>query len=438
MFRHHTHTLRRRFALAVLAGLLGGIAPLAAGTAPVAASSASAPTAPGMPALGAKGPMVVALEKAIMSNGFTLPGGSTGIFDKRLLTVLRTFQRVVGLRVTGVVDAPTAKVLKLSAAPAAGPAKPGTPSFPLTAATLPAPGSRGSQVVHVQRALISRGYKILGGADGIYGSATRAAVSRFQTAKKLAVTGRVDLATARALGLVAPAPAPAKPALPSTLPWNKLPVVGQRGDAVKVLQNALIAAKIPLTGGADGIFGSATTNAIRAYQAAKKLEVTGRVDLRTAIALGITKGPSVVLDVFPVQGRCSFSNTWQAPRSEGRRHEGVDIIAPLNNLIYAVKDGTITRVYSEATDRRAGNGVRLTTDDGTYFFYAHFSRLATGIRVGTKVKAGQIIGYNGSTGASSTPHLHFEIHPLGGAAVDPTPYVAAVNACHITTPRPQP
>jgi murein DD-endopeptidase MepM/ murein hydrolase activator NlpD len=381
--------------------------------------------------------MVVALEKAIMGNGFTLPGGSTGVFDKRLLTVLKTFQRVVGLRVTGVVDAPTAKVLKLSAAPATTSA-PSAPTYPLTPTTLPAPGSRGNTVVHVQRALISRGFKILGGADGIYGSATRAAVSRFQSSKKLSVTGRVDVATARALGLVAPAPAPTKPALPSTIPWNALPVIGQRGDAVKVLQNALIAAKIPLVGGADGIFGTATANAIRAFQAAKKLDVNGRLDLRTAIALGITKGPSVVLDVFPVQGRCSFSNTWQAPRSNGRVHEGVDIIAPLNNLVYAVKDGTITRLYSEATDRLAGNGVRLTTDDGTYFFYAHFSRIATGIRVGTKVKAGQVIGYIGSTGASSGPHLHFEVHPLGGAAVDPTPYVAAVNACHVTAPRPQP
>ena len=438
MFRSHTHTLHRRLAVAVLAGLLGGIAPLAVVAGPATASSASVPTAPGMPAFGAKGAMVVALEKAIMGNGFTLPGGSTGVFDKRLLTVLKTFQRVVGLRVTGVVDAPTAKVLKLSPAPVAAPAKPGTPQFPLTATTLPAPGTRGSAVVHVQRALISRGYAILGGADGIYGSATRTAIQRFQTAKKLASTGRVDVATARALGLVAPAAAPAKPALPSTLPWNNLPVVGQRGDAVKVLQNALLAAKIPVFGGADGIFGSATTNAIRTFQTSKNLDVTGRLDLRTAIALGITKGPSVVLDVFPVQGRCSFSNTWQAPRSGGRRHEGVDIIAPLNNLVYAVKDGTITRLYSEATDRLAGNGVRLTTDDGTYFFYAHFSRIADGIRVGTKVKAGQVIGYIGSTGASSGPHLHFEVHPFGGAPVDPTPYVAAVNACDVTKPRPQP
>ena len=433
----HTHTLRRRLAVALFASLLGGLTPMSALAGPVAASSAAVPTAPGMPTLGATGPMVVALEKAIMGNGFTLPGGSTGVFDKRLLTVLKTFQRVVGLRVTGVVDAPTAKVLKLSAAPATTSA-PSAPTYPLTPTTLPAPGSRGNTVVHVQRALISRGFKILGGADGIYGSATRAAVSRFQSSKKLSVTGRVDVATARALGLVAPAPAPTKPALPSTIPWNALPVIGQRGDAVKVLQNALIAAKIPLVGGADGIFGTATANAIRAFQAAKKLDVNGRLDLRTAIALGITKGPSVVLDVFPVQGRCSFSNTWQAPRSNGRVHEGVDIIAPLNNLVYAVKDGTITRLYSEATDRLAGNGVRLTTDDGTYFFYAHFSRIATGIRVGTKVKAGQVIGYIGSTGASSGPHLHFEVHPLGGAAVDPTPYVAAVNACHVTAPRPQP
>jgi murein DD-endopeptidase MepM/ murein hydrolase activator NlpD len=65
-------------------------------------------------------------------------------------------------------------------------------------------------------------------------------------------------------------------------------------------------------------------------------------------------------------------------------------------------------------------------------------RLADGITVGTKVKAGQVVGYNGKTGGTNTPHLHFEIHPFGAAAVDPTAAVDAVNACGVTAPLPVP
>ena len=56
--------------------------------------------------------------------------------------------------------------------------------------------------------------------------------------------------------------------------------------------------------------------------------------------------------------------------------------------------------------------------DGTYFFYAHMERLADGIELGVPVKAGQVIGYVGSTGYSTGPHLHFEIH-IGGKPYDP-------------------
>ena len=115
----------------------------------------------------------------------------------------------------------------------------------------------------------------------------------------------------------------------------------------------------------------------------------------------------------------------------------VDVLA--EHLIpAAVADGTITKVYSVANDKLAGNGVRLTTANGTYFFYGHFKSVAEGITVGTKVKAGQVIGYNGKTGGTNTPHLHFEVHPLGGEAIDPTDIVAAVDACSVTTPRPAP
>ena len=90
------------------------------------------------------------------------------------------------------------------------------------------------------------------------------------------------------------------------------------------------------------------------------------------------------------------------------------------------------------TNQLTGNGLILRMADGTYFFYAHLLDFAPGIGLGTPVKAGQIIGYVGTTGNSGVPHLHFEVHPKGGAAVNPYPLVKAINGCGTTTPPPQP
>jgi Peptidase family M23/LysM domain len=141
---------------------------------------------------------------------------------------------------------------------------------------------------------------------------------------------------------------------------------------------------------------------------------------------------------FPVQGPCFFVDTWGAPRSGGRKHEGVDIIAHQGLWVYAATAGTLTKQYIDAPGRLSGNGWRLTAADGTYFFYGHLSTFAAGLSVGSKVATGQIIGQVGSTGSSSTPHLHFEVHPGGGAAVNPTPVVKAVDGCKITTVPTQP
>ena len=178
------------------------------------------------------------------------------------------------------------------------------------------------------------------------------------------------------------------------------------------------------------------------FQRHAGLQVTGVVNQATADALGISATPIPVdspvaaasIDVFPVQGRCGYADTWHAPRSGGRVHLGVDIIAARGNLVYAVAEGTITKVYYDRPGSLSGNGVRLTTDDGTYFFYAHFDTIAEGISPGVRVQAGQVVGTIGATGNTSTPHLHFEIHPGGGTAVNPYPIVKAVDACEITEP----
>ena len=86
----------------------------------------------------------------------------------------------------------------------------------------------------------------------------------------------------------------------------------------------------------------------------------------------------------------------------------------------------------------AGNGVQLTTADGTYYFYAHMTGINTGIAVGVPVKAGQILGTIGATGDTNTNHLHFEVHPKGGTAINSYPLLKAINACNVTDPLPQP
>lgn len=458
---HNHKTFISKVAITALISVVGAsalpaLSAQAATTAVV--SSAPARTAPGQPKFGESGPAVVAVQNAILRNGFTLRGGATGKFDARTRSVLRTFQRVVGLKVTGVVDAPTARALKLSATPQSEPSSPVPVATAVAAPVssgpfitrLPKRGSGSKSVVIVQKALIAAGVPVAGGADGIFGAATARAISSFQKAQGIKATGLLDQQTAIALGVMAPpvavavAPAPAStPATAanslstSTAHVTALPQRGHRSNDVVIVQSALIAAGIVVKGGADGIFGGATAVAISQFQKQHGFAATGRLDERTALKLGVIAPPAVQLAVFPVQGPCSFSNTWHAPRGD-RKHLGVDIIAKEGNLIYAVADGTITRVYNAATSTLAGNGVRLTTADGTYFFYGHFQRVADGITVGTQVKAGQVIGYNGKTGNTSTPHLHFEIHPQGGPAIDPTSAVAAVNACHITDPLPIP
>ena len=419
----------------------------------------TAKTAPGQPKFGDKGAHVAAVQAAIIRNGFTLKGGVTGVFDKNTLRALKSFQKVVGLRASGVVDAPTAKVLKVSAdattttiAPVTTTVAPTTtlPAvvYPLTVDTLPVRGAKGASVLAVQKALVIAGISVKGGVDGMFGSGTTSSLAAFQGAKGLPATGLLDASTASALGLVAPvaapAPAPAPVATVSAAAATtsaiagKLPARGDKSDNVRSLQKALIASNIEVKGGADGVFGIATTVALQKYQTANGLQVTGTLTTPTAIKLGLVAAPTISISVFPVQGVCSYENTWHAPRGTNRIHLGVDIIAKEGNLLYAVADGTITKMYSTATDKLAGNGVRLTRADGTYFFYGHMQRVADGIGIGVKVKAGQVLGYLGKTGGTTTPHLHLEVHPFGGEAIDPTPIVAAVDACSVTTPLPVP
>jgi murein DD-endopeptidase MepM/ murein hydrolase activator NlpD len=105
----------------------------------------------------------------------------------------------------------------------------------------------------------------------------------------------------------------------------------------------------------------------------------------------------------------------------------VDIGAPEGTPLQAVVSGRVIQIYRNQA--LAGNGIKIATADGTYFFYAHLAGFAPGMAVGVPVTVGQVIGYMGHTGNAGITHLHFEVHPRGGAAVNPYPIVKAVGAC---------
>ncbi len=98
-----------------------------------------------------------------------------------------------------------------------------------------------------------------------------------------------------------------------------------------------------------------------------------------------------------------------------RPHYGVDYAAPTGTPIRAVGDGTIMLA---ARSGGAGNTIKLKHNETYITAYKHLSRFAQGIRANVKVKQGQTIGYVGSTGLSSGPHLHFEFY-VNGKYVDP-------------------
>jgi peptidoglycan LD-endopeptidase LytH len=124
----------------------------------------------------------------------------------------------------------------------------------------------------------------------------------------------------------------------------------------------------------------------------------------------------------PVSKPFSFVDSWGAPRSGGRAHKGTDIMNPMGNRVHAIVDGVVSRqTYSSL----GGMSLYLRGDDGNEYYYAHLSKYAS--RTGQRVKAGELIAYNGATGnaAWSGPHVHFEVHPGAGAPVNPYPYVKA-------------
>lgn len=125
-----------------------------------------------------------------------------------------------------------------------------------------------------------------------------------------------------------------------------------------------------------------------------------------------SRAPSVVK---PAEGTFTsgYGMRW------GSLHAGLDIAGPIGTPILAAMDGT---VIDSGPASGYGNWIRIQHDDGAISVYGHMSTL--NVSVGERVTAGQQIAGMGNEGFSTGSHLHFQLHPGGGGAIDPQPWFA--------------
>jgi hypothetical protein len=170
------------------------------------------------------------------------------------------------------------------------------------------------------------------------------------------------------------------------------------------------------------ILGQATATFGGARTTARLLALLGKLD-----AKGIPDVPLIISveRPFPVAGLAYWADDWHAYRCcpKPHLHQGVDMMAAGGTPLIAVANGVITNKINDPL--WSGLAISITDGAGTRYFYAHLSAFAPGIQLGQRVQMGQVIGYVGNTGdaAGGPTHLHFEVHPYGGAAVPPKPYV---------------
>jgi len=156
------------------------------------------------------------------------------------------------------------------------------------------------------------------------------------------------------------------------------------------------------------------------------LKLQKKLGVATAPVAATTAGASAPSGVAkggmycPVGGPTSFVDSYGAPRSGGRAHEGVDMMAAYGTPEVAIVSGTITYAgYSSL----GGNVMYFSGDDGNLYVYVHSATQESS----GHFEAGEQIGTVGDTGnAAGNPHLHFEYHPGGGGSVNPTPLVASL------------
>ncbi|MGQ0697704.1 MAG: M23 family metallopeptidase [Panacagrimonas sp.] len=150
-----------------------------------------------------------------------------------------------------------------------------------------------------------------------------------------------------------------------------------------------------------------------------------------ALRLALRDAPAAL--PVPVAGVVTraLRDTWGAARSEGRRHQGIDIFAPRGREVVASIEGLVWRT---GENRLGGIVVWVMGPGRQLHYYAHLDRIGP-VSPGQRVHAGQVLGYVGTSGNArgTPPHLHYGIYtPMG--AINPYPLLSAGPA----SPEPRP
>jgi murein DD-endopeptidase MepM/ murein hydrolase activator NlpD len=149
--------------------------------------------------------------------------------------------------------------------------------------------------------------------------------------------------------------------------------------------------------------------------------------------LGLTTEQAEIAGMgqFPVAGPAYYTDDWLElrPGPPPALHPGIDIDAALGTPLRSPVDGTLTYDTSDPTGY--GLDAIVTGPDKTFYRMAHMSGTVSGLHTGSAVKSGQVIGFVGSSGNSTGPHCHFEVHPLGGAGIDGKPILDGWQAAAI-------
>ena len=175
----------------------------------------------------------------------------------------------------------------------------------------------------------------------------------------------------------------------------------------------------------------------------RRHRTTARGVLFLAAILGLVAGTAAAAQpkipehiIFPVVGQVKYTDDFGDARGSGR-HQGNDIVAAKKSPAVAAESGT---VKYWTTSRAAGCMLYLYGESGTMYYYIHLNNDVTtrndnrgkcvkgtayAVKNNARVAAGQQIAYVGDSGDAdgANPHLHFEVHPGGGRAVSPYPYL---------------
>jgi len=204
----------------------------------------------------------------------------------------------------------------------------------------------------------------------------------------------------------APAPPPAAPATSPATPSPPPPAKPQAATARTIPPEA-----------------QRQINSVRRTGSNNTTQLLGQLSPLLGLGLTTEEVALVGFGQFPVAGEAYYSDDWYQARFTPvfHLHKGTDVFAARGTPLRSPVDGVV-RFTNEGA---GGKSAYVTGADGTYYYFAHMEGFPSGVRSGQAVERGEVVGFVGSSGnaAGGAPHLHLQVHPGGGAPVNPKPYL---------------